>query len=231
MDIEGLGPAVVETLVTAGLLKTPGDLYLLDEQRVAGLERMGKKSAQNLLAAIERSKSNDLARLLCAFGIRQVGQKAAKVLALKFGSLDQLMAATEEELTMVEDVGAVTARYLTEWFSSPQSIHLIETLKAAGVNMDSLAAPVDDVLAGKTFVLTGELSSCSRKEAGEMLEALGGKVSSSVSRKTSCVIAGEAAGSKLRKAQELGIPILDETQFLLLVGQDENERSAILELI
>ena len=231
MDIEGLGPAVIEALVTAGLLRTPADLYALEEDRVADLERMGKKSAQNLLSAIERSKSNDLARLLCAFGIRQVGQKAAKVLAMKFGTLDKLMAATEEELTMVEDVGGITAHYLTEWFRSPQSIHLVEALKAAGVNMDSLAEPVTDVLAGKTFVLTGELSAYSRKEAGEMLEALGAKVSGSVSKKTTCVIAGEAAGSKLRKAQELGVPVLDETQFLLLVGHNEDSRSAILELI
>ena len=231
MDIEGLGPAVIETLVAAGLLKTPADLYTLDEEQVAALDRMGKKSAQNLLAAIERSKSNDLARLLCAFGIRQVGQKAAKVLAIKFGTLDKLMAASEEELTMVEDVGGVTARYLTEWFRSSQSVRLVEALKTAGVNMDSLAEPVADILSGMTFVLTGELAAYSRKEAGEMLEALGAKVSGSVSKKTSCVIAGEAAGSKLRKAQELGVPVLDESQFLLLVGSDEGSRAAILELI
>lgn len=231
MDIEGLGPAVIETLVAAGLLKTPADLYTLDEEQVAALDRMGKKSAQNLLAAIERSKSNDLARLLCAFGIRQVGQKAAKVLAIKFGTLDKLVAASEEELTMVEDVGGVTARYLTEWFRSSQSVRLVEALKTAGVNMDSLAEPVADILSGMTFVLTGELAAYSRKEAGEMLEALGAKVSGSVSKKTSCVIAGEAAGSKLRKAQELGVPVLDESQFLLLVGSDEGSRAAILELI
>lgn len=231
MDIEGLGPAVVEALVNADLVKSPADLYTLDEDRIAGLNRMGKKSARNLLAAVERSKQNDLSRLLCALGIRQVGQKAAKVLAVKFGSMDQLAAASMEELTAIDDVGAITAQYLTEWFASPQSRHLLESLKAAGVNMNSLSEPVGDLLAGKTFVLTGELSSCSRKEAGEKLETLGAKVSGSVSKKTTCVIAGEAAGSKLRKAQELGVPVLDEQQFLSLVGADDTAKAEVLELL
>ena len=219
MDIEGLGPAVVEALVSAELLKTPGDLYRLDREQVAALDRMGKKSAENLLAAIERSKQQDLSRLLYAFGIRQVGQKAAKVLAQRFGTLEALAAASEEELTAICDIGGITARYLTQWFASPQSRHLLEELRAAGVNMDSLAAPVGDKLAGLTFVLTGELSAFSRKEAGEKLEALGAKVSGSVSKKTSCVIAGEAAGSKLRKAQELGVTVISEEQFLGLIGE------------
>ena len=219
MDIEGLGPAVVESLVNAGLLKTPGDLYHLNRDRVAELDRMGKKSADNLLAAIERSKGNDLSRLLYAFGIRQVGQKAGKILATKFGTLDALANATQEELTEIDDIGGITAQYLTEWFAAPQSQHLISVLKDAGVNMESHAQPTSDKLSGFTFVLTGELSSCSRKEAGEKLEALGAKVSGSVSKKTSCVVAGEAAGSKLRKAQELGVPVLNEQQFLALVGE------------
>ena len=231
MDIEGLGPAVIEALVDAGLVKTAADLYSLDEDRIASLDRMGRKSAQNLIAAAEKSKGNDLSRLVYAFGIRHVGQKAAKVLASRFGSLDRLAAAGAEELTAIDDIGGVTAKYLTEWFASPQSLHLVEALKEAGVNMESLAKPVGDMLAGKTFVLTGELSSCSRKEAGERLEALGAKVSGSVSKKTSCVIAGEAAGSKLRKAQELSVLILDEAQFLALTGTDEKEKSAILELM
>ena len=231
MDIEGLGPAVVEALVGAELVKTAADLYTLDEKRVAALDRMGKKSARNLLAAVERSKQNDLSRLLCAFGIRQVGQKAAKILAAKFRTLDALAAAPEEELTAIDDIGAVTARYLIEWFASPQSQHLIASLKAAGVNMESTARPVGELLAGKTFVLTGELSSHSRKEAGERLEALGAKVSGSVSGKTSCVIAGEAAGSKLRKALELGVPVLDEEQFLALIGEDAGAQSEILSLL
>ena len=141
------------------------------------------------------------------------------------------MAAGVDELTAINDIGGITAQYLTQWFSSPQGFHLIESLKEAGVNMDSLSAPVGDLLAGKTFVLTGELSSHSRKEAGEMLESLGAKVSGSVSKKTSCVIAGEAAGSKLRKAQELGVLVLDEQQVLSLVGNDVAAQAEILELL
>ena len=231
MDIEGLGPAVVEALVNAGMVKTPADLYRLDRDSVAELERMGKKSADNLLAAIEKSKQNDLSKLLYAFGIRQVGQKAGKILAVRFGSLDALAQATEEELTEIDDIGGITARYLTEWFSSPQSQHLIAALKEAGVNMESQAAPVGDKLAGITFVLTGELSAFSRKEAGEKLEALGAKVSGSVSKKTGCVVAGEAAGSKLRRAQELGVPVLDEEQFLILIGEREGDDDALLALL
>ena len=219
MDIEGLGPAVVKSLVDAGMVHTPGDLYHLDREQVAQLDRMGAKSADNLLAAIERSKGNDLSRLLFAFGIRQVGQKAGKILAAKFGSLDALAAASEEELTAIDDIGAITAHNLTQWFAAPQSQHLISVLRESGVNMESLAPPVGDRLAGLTFVLTGELSSCSRKEAGEKLEAQGAKVSGSVSKKTTCVVAGEAAGSKLRKAQELGVPVLSEGQFLALIGE------------
>ena len=228
MDIEGLGPAVVEGRVEAGMVKTPADLYRLDRDEVAKLERMGKKSADNLLAAIEKSKGNDLSKLLFAFGIRQVGQKAGKILAARFGSLDALAQATEEELTAIDDIGGITAQYLTQWFASPQSQHLIAALREAGVNMDSQAAPVGNKLAGITFVLTGELSSSSRKEAGEKLEALGAKVAGSVSKKTGCVVAGEAAGSKLRKAQELGVPVLDEEQFLILVGERDGDSEALL---
>ena len=229
MDIDGLGPAVIEALEGAGLVKTPADLYHLDAKQVAALDRMGQKSAQNLLDAVERSKSSDLSRLLCAFGIRQVGTKAAKVLAAKFGSLDRLAGASAEELTAIDDVGAITAQYLTEWFASPQSQHLIAALKEAGVNMESTAAPTGERLAGLTFVLTGELSACSRKEAGEKLEALGAKVSGSVSKKTSFVVAGEAAGSKLHKAQELGVPVLDEAQFLTVSGPDDAAALSVLE--
>ena len=231
MDIEGLGPAVVEALVGAGMVKTPADLYRLDRDEVAKLERMGKKSSDHLLAAIVKSKQNDLSRLLYAFGIRQVGQTAGKFLAARFGSLDALARATAEELTEIDDIGGITAQYLTEWFSAPQSQHLIAALKEAGVNMESRAAPVGDKLAGITFVLTGELSAFSRKEAGEKLEALGAKVSGSVSKKTGCVVAGEAAGSKLRRAQELGVPVLDEEQFLILVGEREGEGDALLALL
>lgn len=219
MDIEGLGPANVENLVNAGLIKAPGDLYSLQAEDVAKLERMGKKSAENLISAIEKSKENDLSKLIFAFGIRQVGQRAAQVLSRQFGDLDSLMAASEEALTAVPDVGAITAQNLLAWFASPQSQHLIETLRQAGVNLKSRAEPVGDKLAGLTFVLTGELTGFTRKEAGEKIQALGGKVSGSVSKKTSYVVAGEAAGSKLRKAQELEIPILDETAFVAMLEE------------
>lgn len=217
MDIEGLGPAVVESLVNAGFVRTPADLYNLDAQSVASLDRMGKKSAENLLAAIERSKSNDLSRLLFSFGIRQVGQKAAKILAARFGTLDALCTATVDDLTAVDDVGEITACNLVDWLASSQSRHLIECLRAVGVNMSSSAGPVGDKLAGKTFVLTGTLERFTRDEAGERIEKLGGKVSGSVSKKTSYVVAGEAAGSKLKKANELGIPVLTEEEFLSMI--------------
>ena len=217
MDIEGLGPVVVEALVGAGLVRGPGDLYRLEAEPVARLERMGKKSAENLIQAIERSKSAGLGRLLFAFGIRQVGQKAGRVLAARFGTLDNLMAATEEELTAVPDIGGITARSLLDWFAEEQSRHLIESLRAAGVSFDSTEAPVGDHLAGKTFVLTGTLPNLDRKEAAALIEAQGGKVSGSVSKKTSYVVAGEAAGSKLQKAGELGIPVLSEAELLAML--------------
>lgn len=217
MDIEGLGIAVVENLVKAGLLKTPGDLYFLREEDVAELERMGKKSAQNLLSAIEKSKSQDLSRLLFAFGIRQVGQKAGKILAQRFGSLDNLQAATVEELTQVDDIGAITAQSIVDWFASPQSQHLIARLKEAGVNMQAEQKGEDQRFAGKTFVLTGTLDRFTRAEATKMIEDRGGKAAGSVSKKTTYVVAGEAAGSKLRKAQELGVPVLTQEEFLALM--------------
>ncbi len=221
MDIEGLGEAVVEALVNAGLIHTPGDLYFLRLPDVAALERMGTKSAQNLLAAIERSKSQDLSRLLFAFGIRQVGQKAGKVLAQRFGTLEALERATLEELTAVPDVGEITARSLLEWLGRDQSQHLIQRLREAGVNMTSTLEPVGTALAGQTFVLTGELSRFTRKEATEALEALGAKVSGSVSKKTSYVVAGEAAGSKLQKANELGVPVLSEEDLVKLLEGEQ----------
>ncbi len=217
MDIEGLGIAVVENLVGAGLVKTPGDLYFLKEEDVAALERMGKKSAQNLLAAIEKSKEQDLSRLIYAFGIRQVGQKTGKVLSGHFGSLDALQDASLDELTAVEDIGEITARSIVEWFHSAQSLHLIARLKEAGVNMLAQQKGEDQRFAGKTFVLTGSLERFTRDEATKMIEDRGGKAAGSVSKKTSYVVAGEAAGSKLRKAQELGIPVLTEEEFLQMM--------------
>ena len=217
MDIDGLGIAVVENLVSAGLVKTPGDLYFLDVGKVAELDRMGKRSAQKLLEAIERSKSQDLSRLLFAFGIRQVGQKAGKVLAARFRTLEALQSATLEELTGVDDIGAVTAQSLLDWFASPQSQHLIARLREAGVNMEAEEQGNDQRFAGMTFVLTGSLERFTRDEASKMIEDRGGKAASSVSKKTSYVVAGAAAGSKLRKAQELGLPVLTEEEFLALM--------------
>ena len=217
MDIDGLGIAVVENLVGAGLVKTPGDLYFLQEEDVAKLERMGKRSARNLLAAIEKSKGQDLSRLIFAFGIRQVGQKAGKVLAVRFQTLEKLEQATLEELTAVDDVGEITARSVLEWMASPQSRHLIARLREAGVNMTAAEQGSDQRFAGKTFVLTGGLERFTRDEAAAMIEERGGKSAGSVSKKTTYVVAGEGAGSKLRKAQELGIPVLTEEEFLALL--------------
>lgn len=217
MDIEGLGIAVVENLVNAQLVKTPGDLYFLKEEDVAQLERMGKRSAKKLLAALEKSKEQDLSRLIYAFGIRQVGQKAGKILAARFQTLENLQNATLEELTAVDDIGEITARNILDWMASPQSRHLIDRLREAGVNMTAAEQGSDRRFEGMTFVLTGTLEKFTRDEASEMIEARGGRSSGSVSKKTTYVVAGEAAGSKLRKAQELGIPVLTEEEFLALL--------------
>ena len=210
MDIEGLGPALVQSLVEEKLVSSPADLYTLRLPDVAMLERMGEKSAQNLLAAIEKSKENPLARLLFAFGIRQVGQKAAQTLAKQFGTLDNLLEAPREALTQVFDIGEITADNLYQWLHSEQSQHLIARLREAGVNMTQPDEQESRRLEGLTFVLTGTLSRYTRAEASEKIVRNGGKVSGSVSKKTSYVLAGEDAGSKLTKAQSLGIPILDE---------------------
>ena len=212
MDIEGLGIAVVENLVNAGLVRTPGDLYFLKEEDVAQLERMGKKSAQNLVEAIARSREQDLSRLIYALGIRQVGQKTGKVLAARFRTMDALENASLEELTAVDDIGEITARSILDWFASPQSRHLLTRLREAGVNMEAAEQGSDQRFAGLTFVLTGTLEHFTRDEAASRIEALGGKSAGSVSKKTSYVVAGEAAGSKLRKAQELGVPVLSEAE-------------------
>lgn len=213
MDIEGLGISVCQSLISSGLVGSPAELYSLDVQSVAQLDRMGEKSAENLINAIEKSKNAGLARLLCAFGIRQVGQKAAKTLAVHFGTLDKLMQATLEELTNVHDIGAITADFLIEWFSLPQSQHQIKLLREAGVSFESTDTVKDARFTGMTFVLTGELSGYKRDEAAAIIESYGGKASSSVSNKTSYVLAGENAGSKLKKATDLGITVINEEQF------------------
>ena len=213
MDIEGLGISVCESLINAGLVKSPADLYYLKAEDIAALDRLGDKSAAKLIAAIDKSREAGLARLLCAFGIRQVGQKAAKVLASYYADLDALMAASAEELTLVPDIGGITANFITEWFSKPQSQHQIRLLREAGVDFSSHEEKKDDRFAGMTFVLTGALQQFTRDEATALIESYGGKASGSVSKKTSYVVAGENAGSKLTKAQSLDIPILTEAEF------------------
>lgn len=217
MDIEGLGESVAASLVAAGLLTTPAGIYYLDAKDIAKLDRMGKKSAENLINAIENSKSAGLARLLCAFGIRQVGSKAGKVLAVHFGSLDALMAAGEEELQNIPDIGEITARSIREWFDSEQSQHQIRLLREAGVSFESTETVRDERFRGMTFVLTGTLPTYTRDQAAQIIESFGGKVSGSVSKKTTMVLAGEAAGSKLTKAQDLGVRVIDEAEFNELI--------------
>ena len=217
MDIEGLGSAIVEGLIEKQLIQSPADIYYLTLEDIASLWKSGSTAAKKLLKAVEASKQQDVSRLIFALGIRQVGAKAGKVLAGHFGSLDALMAATEAELTEVPDVGAVTARNIAEWFAQPQSQHLIERLREAGVNFESKRVVTDTRFAGKIFVLTGALSKFTREEATEKIELFGGKASGSVSKKTSFVVVGENAGSKERKARELGIPILSEDDFLAMI--------------
>ena len=217
MDIEGLGAAIVESLIEKDLIKSPADIYTLELEEVKTLWKSGSKAAEKLLKAIEASKEQDVSRLIYALGIRQVGAKTGKVLASHFGNLDKLMEATLEELTEVPDVGAVTAENIHGWFRQEQSVHMIEKLRSAGVNFESKRVISDARFAGKTFVLTGALSKFTREEATEKIELFGGKAAGSVSKKTSFVVVGENAGSKERKARELGIPILSEDDFLEMI--------------
>lgn len=221
MDIDGCGQAVLQSLIDADLVHSAADLYTLRAEDIELLERMGKKSAQNLVAAVEKSKQNDLSRLLFAFGIRHVGQKAAKTLSSTFGSLDAILAATEDQLTEIRDIGGAIAQAIVEWRQQEQSQHLIARLREIGVNFDGEQAVKSDKLAGKTIVLTGTLSLFTRKQATEMIERLGGRASGSVSKKTTFVVAGENAGSKLKKANDLGIPVLTEQEFQDLIQEDE----------
>lgn len=219
MDIEHLGPAVVQQLVERGLVETAADLYSLTVERVLGADLAGikHKSAENLIKAIEKSKTNDLSKLIYGLGIRQVGEKAAKVLAAHFRTMDALCTATEAELTQIGDVGPVTARCIVEYFASTQARDLIHRFQDAGVNLESTTELVDERFAGMIFVLTGTLERFGRKEAQALIEERGGKASGSVSKKTTYVVAGEAAGSKLQKAVELGIPVLTEDEFAAML--------------
>ena len=217
MDIDGLGPNLVKALVEQGLVRSAADLYMLEAEQVAKLERMGAKSAENLIRAIDASRQQGMARLIYALGIRQVGVSASRTLASRYGSVEALEKADGEELQKIEDIGPVTAAYITEWFSQEQSLHLIRRLRDAGVDMQSRETMVDRRFDGMTFVLTGTLSAMGRDAAKAAIEQRGGKVSSSVSKKTSLVIAGENAGSKLDKAQALGIRTVDEQEFLSMI--------------
>ena len=217
MDIEGLGAAIVDSLIEKGFLKSPADIYYLSLDEMKSLWQKGDTAAKKLLAAIEGSKQQDVSRLIYALGIRNVGAKTGKVLASQFGSLDALMEATVEELTQVSDVGEITAANIADWFASPQSQHMIRRLREAGVNFESKRVVTDTRFAGMTFVLTGALSKFTRDEATEKIELFGGKAAGSVSKKTTYVVVGENAGSKEKKARELGIPILSEDDFLAMI--------------
>ena len=214
MDIDGLGSAIVEQLLEKDLIHSPADLYDLTFEEIAGLWQKGEKAPQKLLASIEESKNRDLGRLIFALGIRQVGAKAGRILAAHFGNLGKLMEATREELMEIRDIGPGTADSIVEWFSDPNAREMIRRLKEAGVNFEAQTTVEDHRFAGKTFVLTGALSLFTRDEATAQIENFGGKASSSVSKRTTFVVAGENAGSKLRKANELGIPVLSEEEFL-----------------
>lgn len=219
MDIDGLGSAIVEALIEKGHIKSPADIYYLTVEELKSLWKSGQQAAKKLLAAIENSKQQDLSRLIYALGIRQVGAKTGKVLASTFGTLDALMDATEERLTEVPDVGTVTAAFIADWFRQEQSRHMIERLRQAGVNFECKRVVTDARFAGMTFVLTGALTKFTRDEATERIEHFGGKAAGSVSKKTTYVVVGENAGSKERKARELGIPILSEDQFLEMIAE------------
>ena len=220
MDIDGLGPAVLEALVREGIIKNPDDLYTVTREDIAALDGMGEKSADNLLAAIDRSRQNDLWRVIYALGIRHIGQKAAKLLAARFGTMDALIAADTDEVCRIDGFGEIMARSVTAFFALEPSRRLVERLAACGVNMTAQQTRTDARFAGMTFVLTGTLPTLTRSEATAMIESHGGKTAGSVSKKTSVVLAGEDAGSKLTKAQQLGIRIIDEDEFRAMLSDE-----------
>lgn len=217
MDIEGLGPAVVEQLVNNNLISKQTDIYSLTEEEIASLERMGEKSAQNLIKAIENSKENDLSKLVFALGIRNVGEKAAKLISERFMSLEGIQNATIEELTEIEGIGEVLAKSIVDYFGNDSAKEMVKTLQSFGVNTLSKKEKVDDRFFGKTFVITGTLEGYTRSEMTDLIEKYGGKCSGSVSKKTSYVLAGEEAGSKLDKAGQLGVPIISLNDLLEMI--------------
>lgn len=219
MDMEGLGPAVLEQLVAHQLVSSPVDLYSLNKEALVDLERMGEKSAENLLNAVEKSKGNDFYRFIYALGIRHIGLRAAKLLTQRFPTIDQILKATPEEIAAIDGFGQIMAESAAYYFSRPETRTLIDSFRTKGVNLESFEKEESKDLrfSGKTFVLTGALPTYTRAEAGKMIEDRGGKVSSSVSKKTSFVLAGEEVGSKLTKAQKLGVPIISEEEFLAML--------------
>ncbi len=219
MNIEGLGPQMVELLLSAGLVRTAPDLYCLTAEQLVPLDRMGELSAKNLVAAIERSKSAGLERLIYALGIRNIGEVAAAAMAARFGTLERCLTATYDELCGIEDFGDVTAQCVLNFFSHPQNIELCRRLTEAGLLTSATAKKADDSLGGMTFVLTGTLPTMTRDEASALIKEHGGKVSGSVSKKTTYVVAGEEAGSKLTKARDLGVNVIDEAALLAMLGK------------
>jgi DNA ligase (NAD+) len=219
MNIDGLGPQIVELLLGNRLIGDASDLYSLRAEQIEALERMGEKSAKNLISAIENSKAAGLSRLIYALGIRNVGEVAAAALAERYGDLEALTKATVEEIAELDDFGNITAECVVDFFSHPQNIALCRRLADAGVETSYKGAPKGDTLAGLTFVLTGTLPTMSRDEASELIKNAGGKTSGSVSKKTDYVVAGEAAGSKLTKAQSLGVKIISEEELLAMLGE------------
>jgi DNA ligase (NAD+) len=222
MDIEGLGDKLVDQLVDEGLVENVAGLYQLQREQLLVLDRMGEKSADNLLQSLERSKHTSLPRFIFALGIREVGEATALALARHFGSWEALAQASEEQLLQVSDVGPVVADHLVQFFDSASSMAVVEQLRAAGVSWPDLATSAAELpLSGQTWVVTGKLEALSRDEAKARLQALGAKVAGSVSAKTTCVVAGPGAGSKLDRANELDIEVLDESAFLALLAAQE----------
>lgn len=219
MNIDGMGPAVVRLLIASGLIHDVADIYSLSAGEIEGLDRMGKKSAENLIAAIERSKSAGLDKLIYALGIRQVGEKAAKSLAEAFPDIELLFSASEEQISAIYDFGDISAHYIVNFFAHPQTRVLVDELKSRGVKTTYEVQKRGNIFEGMTFVLTGTLPTMKRDEASRLIEENGGKVSSSVSAKTSMVLAGEDAGSKLTKAQSLGVRIISEEELLAMLGR------------
>lgn len=214
MDIDGLGPALLDQLLREGMIQSPADLYTLESEKLEQLERFGRKSAENLLNALEKSKENDLYRLIFALGVPHIGVKAAQLLCNAFPSMDKIRGAGEEEISQIDGFGGIMAKEIVEFFSRESACALVDRLKDLGLNMEAKQRVRGTTFSGMTFVLTGTLPTMSRKEATELIEKHGGKVSSSVSKKTGYVLAGEEAGSKLEKATALGIPVITEEELL-----------------